>query len=77
VKGNAGPEIELQLLSPQELCKLLKCSRPYVYKLAASGALPCVRVPSCEPGSGKRKKDFVRFKKTDVWAFIQTHYRNG
>jgi excisionase family DNA binding protein len=63
------------LLTPAELSKLLKCSLPYIYKIAASGILPCVRIAN--PGSvEKRKKDMVRFKKDDVFAWIEKHYQN-
>lgn len=59
------------LLTPNEVQKLLKCSLPYVYKIAAAGSLPCVRIPHLGDG---RKADMVRFKKEDVFAFIERHY---
>lgn len=62
----------LELLTPLEVKKILKCSLPHVYKMAARGQLPCVRIPCL--GAGKRAKTMVRFKKTDVMAFIEKYY---
>ena len=62
------------LLTPAELSKLLKCSLPYIYKIAGSGLLPSVRIAN--PGSAeKRRKDMVRFRQDDVFRFIEDHYR--
>jgi excisionase family DNA binding protein len=60
------------LLTTVEVKKLLKCSAPYIYKMAAAGVLPCVRIPHLGEG---RKADMVRFKKEDVFAFIEAHYQ--
>lgn len=60
------------LLTPAEVKKPLKCSLPYVYKIAATGVLPAVRIPHLGDG---RKADMVRFKKEDVFAFIERHYQ--
>ncbi len=62
-----------ELLTPKDVQKLLRCSLPLVYKMAARGQLPCVRW-EC-PGEGKEKpRTMVRFKKQDVFAFIEQHY---
>ncbi|MGA2938696.1 MAG: helix-turn-helix domain-containing protein [Syntrophobacteraceae bacterium] len=64
----------MQLLTPAEVKKMLKCSLPWIYKAASTGVLPCVRIPC--PGIGeKRKKDMVRFKQEDIFVFIENHYR--
>ena len=63
----------MELLTPKEVQKLLKCSQAWVYKASANGLLPCVRIPC--PGLGTQKKEMVRFKKEDVWAFIERHYQ--
>jgi len=57
-----------ELLDPQEVSKLLKCSLSWTYKAAEVGTLPCVRL------SNGGKKQLLRFKKTDVWALIERHY---
>jgi excisionase family DNA binding protein len=33
------------LFKPAEVAKILKVSRPYVYRMAEEGVLPCVRWP--------------------------------
>lgn len=64
----------MELLTPAEVKKMLKCSLPWIYKAASTGVLPCVRIPC--PGVGeKRKKNLVRFKKEDVFDFIEKYYR--
>lgn len=65
----------MDLLTPAEVKKLLKCSLPWVYKAASTGVLPCIRIPC--PGVGKRRKDMVRFKRDDVFAFVEKHYRKN
>ena len=61
------------LLDAQDVKKILRCSLPFVYKLAAQGRIPCVRIP-CQ-GLGTRKERFtVRFKKEDVLSFVDKHY---
>ena len=61
------------LLDAKEVKKLLRCSLPWIYKAADKGLLPCVRIPC--PGVGRQKeRTMVRFKKEDVFNFIQNHY---
>ena len=64
----------MELLTPTEVKKILKCSLPWIYKAASTGVLPCVRIP-CPEVEEKRKKDMVRFKQEDIFAFIEKHYR--
>lgn len=66
--------LRMELLKAKEVKTILRCSEPLVYKLAARGQLPCVRIPCV--GNGKRKKSLVRFKKSDVLAFIEENYTN-
>ena len=61
------------LLKAKDVKNALGVSMALVYKLAASGALPCVRWES--PGNGTRKKTVVRFKKADVLNFIEENYK--
>jgi excisionase family DNA binding protein len=65
--------MDLQLLKPTEVQNVLKCSLPYVYRLAESGRLKHVRIPSIEP-HGTRRKNVIRFRKDDVLEFIETNY---
>ncbi len=60
------------LLTSKEVQKLLNCSSAWVYKASATGLLPCVRIPC--PGLGTQKKELVRFKRQDVFDFIEAHY---
>ena len=61
------------LLDAKALKKLLKCSLPLVYKMAERGQIPCVRIPC--PGEGRKKeRNIIRFKREDVFNFIEDHY---
>jgi hypothetical protein len=63
------------LLDAHEVRRLLKCSLPLVYRMAERGQIPCVRW-EC-PGEGKKKlRTMVRFKREDVYSFIENHYRS-
>jgi hypothetical protein len=63
------------LLSAKDARDILRVSLPMVCKLAQQGKLPCVRF-GLPDGDSKRQKMSIRFKKTDVLAFIEAHY-NG
>ena len=63
----------MELLDAKEVKRILKVSLPFVYKLAERGQLPCVRIPCM--GDGDRARTVVRFKLSDVQAFIEQHYR--
>ena len=63
----------MELLDAKEVKRILKVSLPFVYKLAERGQLPCVRIPCM--GNGERAKTVLRFKLTDIQAFIERHYR--
>ena len=64
------------LLDAKDVKRLLRCSLPLVYKLAARNQLPCVRIPCPGEGTG-RQKSMVRFKKADVLSFIDKHYQSS
>ena len=66
-------EIE-EILNAKEVAKLLKVSLPGIYAMADRGQLPCVRW-ECPTSEGKRPKTMLRFKQSDVWAFIENNYR--
>jgi hypothetical protein len=70
-----GPAQKIEpLLDAKEVKRLLKCSLPFVYKLACEGRIPCVRL-EC-PGEGTAKlRTMVRFKLQDVIALIEEHYQ--
>ena len=62
------------LITAQEVKKMLKCSLPLVYKMADRGQLPCVRW-EC-PGDGEEKpRTTVRFKLDDIRDFVDEHYK--
>jgi hypothetical protein len=68
----ADPKIE-PLLNAQDVRKILRCSLPLVYKMAERGQLPCIRW-QC-PGDGeKRSRTVVRFKKSDIFEFMEANY---
>lgn len=69
------PMESIELLTPKEAQRVLRCSLPWIYKAAKLGILPSVQIPTCA-GNGKRSKSMVRFKLEDVQAFIQKYY-NG
>ena len=65
---------EEPLLNANEVKRLLKCSLPLVYKLAERGQIPCVRWECL--GNGKdRPRTMVRFKREDIFNFIEKHYQ--
>ena len=67
----------MELLAPKEVRSILKCSLPYVYKLAERGLMPCVRIPCIGKDEKKSdKRSLLRFKQSDVFEFIDRHY-NG
>ena len=59
------------LLDAKEVKRLLRCSLPFVYKLAEREQLSCIRI-ACQT-SGTR--ELVRFKREDVISFIEQHYQ--
>ena len=74
--GNGSYQRHEALLDAKEVKRLLKCSLPWVYKAAAQGLLPCVRIPC--PGKGARKpKTMLRFKREDILAFIEQYYHGS
>jgi hypothetical protein len=58
-----------ELVTPKDVQKVFRCSLPYVYKLAETKRLRCVRIPSVEP-AGRKRKNVIRFRKQDVMDFI-------
>ena len=62
------------LLTPKEVKGILKCSLPQVYKMAEDGVIGCVRMPSARENGGR---GMVRFKQSDVLAFIERNHRKG
>ena len=61
----------MELITPKQAQKIFNCSLAMVYKLADSGRVPCVRIP----GLGERSRDMIRFKKEDIFDFIERHYQ--
>ena len=64
-----------ELLTAKDIQRILKCSLPLIYKLAERGQLPCVRWSAEGPGTLK-PRTVVRFKKSDVLAFIEDAYNH-
>ena len=63
----------IELINAKDVKKNLRCSLPYVFKIAEQGNIPCVRW-EC-PGKGKvRSRSMIRFKTSDVLSFIEKHY---
>lgn len=67
--------IELELLNAKDLAKALKVSPSQVYRLARSGVIPFVEIPSAVQGDGKRRKDTIRFRRRDVSDAIKKYTR--
>jgi len=64
----------MQLLNAKDVKKILKCSLPLIYKMAARGQLPSIRW-EC-PGEGTVKpRTAIRFKLDDILEFIEHHYK--
>ena len=63
--------MEKPLLKPSQVAEMLNVSRSYIYKMADGGLLPCIRFSVSE--AGKRKKETIRFKASDISDFINNH----
>jgi excisionase family DNA binding protein len=61
---------EDELLTINELKRILKCSQSYAYILVRSGRLPSVRI-------GKGGKTFIRVRRGDLNLFLREHTVNG
>ena len=60
-----------KLLTAKQVAAILACSTPLIYKMAEREQLPCVRW-SC-PGGGEKQRTMVRFRQSDINAFIEAH----
>jgi len=70
-RGRCGLNVS-DLITARDVAKRLRVSLPYIYKIAAAGRLPCIRIPC--PGEGQKKEQtLVRFKPEDVDEFIEKH----
>lgn len=70
-KANIGSAF---LFDANDVRRLLRCSLPLVYKMAQRGQLPCIRW-EC-PGKGNEKqRTMIRFKRKDIFDFIEKHYQ--
>jgi len=63
------------LLDAKGVKRLLRCSLPWVYKAAEQGLIPCVRIP-CSGKGEKKPRTMVRFKREDIFVFIEKYYSN-
>ena len=63
----------MELLTPKDVQKTLKCSLAYVYKLHERGHLPALVFPVMGDGTEK-PRSMIRFKHADVIKFIEDHY---
>jgi hypothetical protein len=61
------------LLNASDVSRILRCSKPLVYKMAARGQLRCIRWLS-PTAQGRRPKTVVRFKRSDVNQFIEDNH---
>ena len=62
-----------ELMTATDVKKTLRCSLSYVFRLSEDGRLPSIRIP-CRT-LGTRRKELVRFRREDIEAFINNHYR--
>ena len=63
-------------LDAKQVKTLLRCSLPLVYRWAERGQLASIRIPC--PGNGTEKpRTLVRFKQSDVFEFIESHYNEA
>ena len=60
------------LLTAKDVKQVLKVSLATVYNMAERKQLPAVVWDS--PGSGKRSSKVIRFKRQDVFDFIESNY---
>jgi len=58
-------DVEDELLTRKEVAEFLKISQTEVYRLTRKGELPVI----------KKSKKFVRYKKSDILAFLERYYR--
>jgi len=65
--------ISFELMTPQEVQGILKCSLAYVYKLHERGKLPAVVFPNMGEGNEK-PRSMIRFRRSDITNFINNHY---
>ena len=66
-----------ELIRAVDAKQMMKCSLPFVYKLAETGRLPHVRIDATSPDNPKPRKRqcIIRFKKSDVIDFINSNYQ--
>jgi hypothetical protein len=64
--------LEDPLFTCNEVQRALKASRAHVYALAARGQLPCIRWEALGKGT-KKKRSSLRFRRSDLLAFIEGH----
>ena len=74
ISSNRQTGINEPLLDAHEVKRLLKCSLPLVYKMAERGQIPCVRWECLGEGE-KKPRSMIRFKRRDVFDFIENHYQ--
>ncbi len=55
-----------EILSPAEVSKWLKTSKPWPYQMAHRGLLPFYKMGSTE------KKKLIRFRKSDIEEFLES-----
>ena len=65
-----------EILKVKDVAKLLKVSSPWVYKAAGQGLIPHIKYP-CLVNNGKRSKEPLRFKKSEVWKFIERYTQDA
>ena len=63
----------MNLLTAQDVKKILRCSLPLVYKMAERGQIPCIRWACPGKGTDKPRK-MLRFRLKDVMGFIDQNY---
>jgi hypothetical protein len=61
------------LLAVKDVKTILNVSTSSVYNMVARGQLPAVAWEA--PGNGKRLSQVIRFKRQDIFDFIESNYR--
>ena len=74
VQSGDQKNLDETLLDARDVSRLLKCSVPLIYKMVGRGQISSIKW-KC-PGVGTKKpRTMVRFRKDDIFDFIERNYR--
>jgi hypothetical protein len=66
---------DMELLNVADVARILRCSKPLIYKMVTRGQLPSIKWDA--PGQGERQKTTIRFRLDDILGFIDRHFDAG